>query len=219
MRDRGNRGDVKQEALDATGPSPTLYRAQAQFSFDTTRINGMFLSLAIRTTERPENSIGAIKSAVEELDPTQPVRKIRTMQAIVDESTSERRMSMLLLSTFAGLALVLAAFGIYSVLAYSIRRRNREIGIRMALGASARDVLRIVALESLRPVGAGMVIGLVGSLALSRLIATLIYGIKPTDPLTFVAVAVVLGMVAMVASVVPAVRATGVDPLQVLREE
>lgn len=212
-------GDVKQEALDATGPAPTLYRAEEQLSFDAAHMNGVSLSLAVRTAGRPENSIGAIKSAIEKLDPTQPVRKIRTMQEIVDESTSERRMSRLLLSTFAGLALVLAAFGLYSVLAYSIRRRNREIGIRMALGADARDVLRIVAMESLRPVGAGMLVGLVGSLALSRLIATLIYGIKPTDPLTFVAVAVVLGVVAMAASIVPALRATGVDPLQVLREE
>ena len=128
-------------------------------------------------------------------------------------------MSMLLLAAFAGLALLLAAFGLYSVLAYTVRRRVREIGIRMALGASVKDVLRIVALESLRPTIAGIAVGLAGSFMLSTLLTKLVYGIRPSDPATFGAVALILVVVSIVASVVPAWRATRVDPIQVLREE
>jgi ABC-type antimicrobial peptide transport system permease subunit len=141
------------------------------------------------------------------------------MQSILDESISDRRMSMLLLAAFAGLALLLAAFGLYSVLAYTVRRRVREIGIRLALGASVQDVLRLVALESLRPTMAGIAIGLIGSFALSTLLTKLIYGIRPSDPATFATVALILAAVSMVASIIPAWRATRVDPLQVLREE
>jgi len=147
------------------------------------------------------------------------VRDVQSMQSIVDESISDRRMTMLLLAAFAGLAVVLAAFGLYSVLAYTVRRRVREIGIRMALGASVGDVLRIVALESFRPTIAGIAIGLAGSFALSTLLTKLIYGIRPSDPLTFFAVAGILLIVAGIASVIPAWRATRVDPVQVLRDE
>src|SRR5260370_1331161 len=141
------------------------------------------------------------------------------MQAILDESISDRRMSMLLLVAFAGLALVLAAFGLYSVLAYNVGRRVREIGIRLALGASLQDVLKLVALESFWPTAAGIVIGLAASLMLSTLLTKLIYGIRPTDPLTFATVAVILGAVSVIASIIPAWRATRVDPLLALRDE
>jgi len=141
------------------------------------------------------------------------------MQATVDESIADRRMSMLLLSTFAALALVLAGFGLCSVLAYTVRRRVREIGIRVALGASVADVLRILALESLRPTLAGMGAGFAGSLLASSLLSKLIYGVRPTDPATFTAVALLLALIALAASIIPAWRATRVDPLQVLRDE
>jgi predicted permease len=205
-------GDVKQGSLDTLEPQPTLYGAEGQQSVYP-------LSLVVRTASRPENLIATVTHTVEQMDPDQPVRNVLTMQAIVDETISDRRMSMLLLAAFAGLALVLAAFGLYSVLAYAVRRRLREIGIRMALGASVPDVLRLVALESFRPALAGIAVGLAGSFALSTLLQNLVYGIRPSDPITFATVALILAAVAVIASILPAWRATRVDPLQVLREE
>jgi len=205
-------GDVKQGGLDIREPWPALYQAEAQQT-------NWPMSLVARTTTPPETLIAPITDTIQQLDPEQPVRNVRTMQAILDQSISGRRMSMLLLAAFASLALLLAAFGLYSVLAYTVRRRLREIGIRMALGAGVPDVLSLVALESMRPVLAGIALGLAGSFLLSTLLTKLIYGIRPNDPATFAAVAVILAAVAVVASVVPAWRATRVDPLQVLREE
>jgi putative ABC transport system permease protein len=204
-------GDVKQSSL-AGEPLQTLYEVEAQHA-------AWPMSVAVRTTSRPENMISAVSAAVQELDPQRPVRNVLTMQAIVDQSISDRKMSMLLLSTFALLALILAAFGLYSVLAYTVRRRAREIGIRIALGASVRDVLRIIAVESIRPTIAGITIGLAGSFTLSTLLTKMIYGIQPSDPATFASAAILLAVVAMAASILPAWRATRVDPLQVLREE
>jgi putative ABC transport system permease protein len=126
---------------------------------------------------------------------------------------------MLLLAVFAGLALLLAAIGIYSVLSYSVKRRVREIGIRMALGAQVRDVLRLIVVEGMRPTLIGVAIGLAGALALGRVLANLIYGIKPTDPITFGAVSVLLAGVGLFASVIPAYRATRVEPMKTLRDE
>lgn len=205
-------GDVKQGGLDIREPSPTLYEAEDQQTNSP-------MSLVVRAASHPENMIGAITDVLQQLDREQPVREVQTMQAILDQSISDRHMSMLLLAAFAGLALLLAAFGLYSVLAYTVRRRLREIGIRMALGASVPDVLRIVALESFRPTVVGIALGLAGSLALGTLLTKLIYGVRPTDPMTFAAVALILAVVSVVASIIPAWRATRVDPLQVLREE
>jgi putative ABC transport system permease protein len=205
-------GDVKQGGLDQNELSPTLYEAEDQQT-------NWPMSLVVRTANRPEVLIEAITRSIQQLDPEQPVRNVRTMQAIVDESIANRRVSMLLLVAFAGVALVLAAFGLYSVLAYTVRRRVREISIRLALGATLRDVLKLVALESFWPTVAGIVIGMAASLMLSTLLTKLIYGIRPTDPVTFVAVALILGAVAVIASIIPAWRATRVDPLQALREE
>jgi len=126
---------------------------------------------------------------------------------------------MLLLAIFAGLALLLAAIGIYSVLSYSVKRRVREIGIRMALGAQIRDVLRLIVIEGMRPTLIGVAIGLAGALALGRVLANLIYGVKPTDPITFGAVSVLLASVALFASLIPAYRATKVEPMKTLRDE
>jgi putative ABC transport system permease protein len=205
-------GDVKQAGLDISEPSPVLYQSEWQQT-------AWPMSLVARTTTRPETLVSAITEKIQQLDREQPVRNVRTMQAILDQSMSDRRMSMLLLAAFASLALLLAAFGLYGVLAYTVRRRMREIGIRIALGASVRDVLRLVALESLRPTVAGIALGLAGSFMLSTLLTKLLYGIRPNDPATFAAVALILAVVAMIASVVPAWRATRVDPLQVLRDE
>jgi len=205
-------GDVKQNELDFAEVTSSLYQAEKQATLSP-------LSLTVRTRTAPETMASAITQVVQELTPDQPVRDVRTMQSIVDESIANRRMSMFLLAAFAGLALLLAAFGLYSVLAYTIRRRVREIGIRMALGASASDVLRIVAIETFRPTAAGIAVGLAASLMMSSLLTNLLYGIRPSDPATFAAVAATLASVAILAGIVPAWRATRVDPIQVLREE
>jgi ABC-type antimicrobial peptide transport system permease subunit len=125
----------------------------------------------------------------------------------------------MLLGIFAGLALFLAAIGIYSVLAYSVRRRVREIGIRMALGAQIKDVLQLVVLEGMRPTVLGLAIGIVGALALGRLLSSMIYGVKSTDLLTFITVSVGLLCIGLLASIIPAYRATRVEPVKTLRDE
>ena len=126
---------------------------------------------------------------------------------------------MLLLASFAGLALILAAVGIYSVLSYTVRRRVREIGIRMALGASNNDVIRMVLRDGLKPILVGVALGLAAALALSRVVSSLIFGVRATDPLTFAAVALLLLLVGIVATIIPAYRATRIEPVRILREE
>jgi predicted permease len=204
-------GDVKMRGLDVAA-SQTLYRWEAQ-------AGAFAMSVVVRTAMDPSKLTSAITQTVQNANPNQPVRNVMPMQAIVDESIANRRVSMLLLGAFAVLALVLAAFGLYSVLSYTMRRRLREIGIRLALGASAGDVIRIVMAESLWPTSLGIALGLAGALALTSVLTKLLYGIRPGDPATFCAAAIVLLLVAMAACVVPAWRATRVDPLQVLREE
>ncbi len=141
------------------------------------------------------------------------------MEDLIATSLTQQRFNMLLLASFAGLAMLLAAVGIYSVLSYAVRRRTREIGIRMALGAQVRDVLRLVVADGMKPTLLGVAIGIAGALALSRVVAKLIYGVSPTDPVTLVAVALLLATVAFLASVIPAIRATKVEPMVALHEE
>jgi putative ABC transport system permease protein len=124
-----------------------------------------------------------------------------------------------MLATFAAIALALASIGIYSVLAYTVRRRVREIGIRMALGAQIRDVLRLVMMEGMKPALAGLAIGIVGALVLGRVVAGLVYGVSTRDPITYLSVSLLLALVALLATVVPAYRATRVDPIKTLRDE
>jgi putative ABC transport system permease protein len=137
----------------------------------------------------------------------------------VGESLSPQRFNVLLLGAFAGLALVLAAVGIYSVLAYSVRRRVREIGIRMALGATPANVLRMVLSDGMKPILLGVAIGLAAAAALGRVVSSLIYGVTATDPLTFAGVAFLLVLVGLFATALPALRATRVEPVRTLREE
>jgi putative ABC transport system permease protein len=141
------------------------------------------------------------------------------MDELVATSLSQQRFTLLLLGAFAVLALILAAIGIYSVLSYSVRRRVQEIGIRLALGARISDVLRMIVIEGMRPTLLGVTIGIVGALALGQVMSSLIYGVKPTDPLTFLAVAMVLAIVALSATIIPAYRAAKVDPMVALRYE
>ena len=206
-------GDVKQDELSSNGHAATIYEP-----FMQNTESGNF-ELVLRTTGDPMNQASALTSAVESVDSEQPVADLMSMGHIVDQSLSSQRFSMILLGSFAALALVLAAVGIYSVLSYTVERRFREIGIRMALGAVGKDVLRMVVLDGLRPTLLGVAIGLAGALALGRVVSSLIYGVKATDVLTFSAVSAILLLVGLVASLLPAWRATRIEPIRTLRDE
>jgi len=208
----GVAGDVKFRGLDSRKSLATVYVPLAQITFWNQ-------AMVVRTSRDPVSAASAMAAAVHQQDPDQPLRDVRTMDDILADSLSQQRFSMLLLASFAGLALVLAAVGIYSVLAYAVRQRQREIGIRMALGAQLNDVLRMVVAEGMRPALIGVALGLAGALALKRAISSLIFGVSESDPLTFLSVSVLLAMVALVASILPAYRATKVDPMRALREE
>lgn len=153
------------------------------------------------------------------VDPQLAVAQIQTMDQVISASTTPRRFNLFLLAGFASLALVLSAIGIYGVIAYSVVRRVHEIGIRMALGAQRGDVMRLVVGQGVLLLGIGVVVGILGTLALTRALASFLYGIRPTDPTTFACVVVILVGVALVASYIPARRATKVDPMIALRYE
>ena len=211
-------GDVKLEALNETRQTATLYVSLGQLAAPATgdwRSFGM--SLAVRA---PSMSIvPALVNAVHEVDSAVPVQQVRSMDELISDSLSPQRFTMLLLAAFAGLALLLAAVGIYSVLSYAVRRRVREIGIRVALGAQLSDVLQMVVIEGMKPTLIGVLIGLAGALALGRVLSSAIYGVSSRDLATFGTVSVLLTAVGFVASIIPAYRATRVDPMRTLREE
>lgn len=177
------------------------------------------VSLAVRTSLEPRSLAATIQREVLAIDPDQPVSTVRTMQEFLFDSIARRRFSMLLLAVFAGVALALAAVGIYGVISYMVTQRAHEMGIRMALGASRASVLRLVLGQSLSLTFAGVALGLSGSLLLTRLISSLLFNVKPTDPATFAVVGGFLTAVAMLASLLPASKATKVDPMVVLRYE
>jgi putative ABC transport system permease protein len=204
--------DVKIDALDASAPVEAMYLSFKQIP------NG-YMQLLLRTASSPASHVGAITRAVHEIDPEQPVVNIRTMDEVTSGSISRRRFTMLLLAAFAGLALLLAAVGIYSVLSYAVRQRVREIGIRLALGAQPSEVLRMTVLNGMRPTLLGVVIGVIAAAAISRLLSSFFFGISGTDPATFVAVAALVLLVGLSASLLPAYRATMVDPIKTLRDE
>jgi putative ABC transport system permease protein len=175
--------------------------------------------LAVRVTGDPMSVAAAARQAVWSVDPTQPVSNIRTMDEILAEEVAQRRIGMTLLAAFAALALALASLGIYGVLSYSVAQRTQEIGIRMALGAGRKDVLRIVLADGMRLAAAGVAIGLGASFALTRLMAGLLFGVSASDPRTLGGVTLLLITVAFVACFIPARRATKVDPMVALRTE
>jgi predicted permease len=213
-------GDVKLDSINQTRPTQALYMPLAQLSAGRGEDWHSFgLSLAIRTNTDPLGVVSAIANSVHEVDSEVPLLNIKTMDDSVSESLSPQRFTMLLLAGFAGLALLLAAVGIYSVLAYAVRRRVREIGIRMALGAQMGDVLRMVVVEGMKPTLLGVALGLVGALALGRVLSSVIYGVSARDLATFSTVAVLMTGVGLLASTLPAYRATRVDPMKTLREE
>ena len=203
--------DVKQYGLDKKEPMQ-IYLPEAQYP-------GSFMTLAVRTSVDPKSMVAAVKSEILAADPDQAVYDIRTMEQLLSDSISLRRFSMMLLIIFAAVALTLAAVGIYGVISYSVTQRTHEIGVRMALGASWRDILKLVIGQGMRLALTGIAIGVLASLALTRLMATLLYGVGATDAATFVLISLILAGVALGASFVPARRATKVDPMIALRYE
>src|SRR5262249_4581614 len=177
------------------------------------------LDMVIRTNTAPETLSSAVSNLIHETDPEQAVLRMMTMEQFMANSLTPQRFNMLMLATFAGVALAMAAMGIYSVLSYMVRRRVREIGIRMALGAQIPDVLRLIVMDGMKPVIAGVMIGVTAALLLGRVVSKLIYGVKPSDPATFVVVSALLATVALFATALPAYRATRVDPMKTLRDE
>jgi putative ABC transport system permease protein len=176
-------------------------------------------ALIVRTSVEPMSLASSIRSAIWAVDKDQPVANIDTMDHIVSEAIARQRFSMLLLGIFAALALVLASVGIYGVMSYSVAQRTHEIGIRMALGARRADVLQMTVKQGLKLVGAGMLLGLVAAFLLTRVLASLLFGISATDPITFLGISLVLLAVAILASYIPALRATKVDPIIALRAQ
>jgi putative ABC transport system permease protein len=185
-----------------------LYQAPSTATFLLARTRGDAASLG-----------AAIREAVHAVDPGQPVSDIKTMDERVALSLGPRRSAVTLLTIFAVMALSLSAVGLFGLIRYSVAQRTQEIGVRMALGASRRDVLTMVLREGLRLALAGVVGGLLAAFALTRVLASLLYGVSATDPLTFAGMALLLTLVALLASWIPARRATRVDPLVALRYE
>jgi putative ABC transport system permease protein len=206
-------GDVKHFGLDLP-EEPGLYSPYTQAPPWK-----RWTSLVVRTQSDPASMAGAVKQQVWKIDPQLPLTKVETMDEVAAGSFAARRFNMLLLVIFAGLALLLAAVGIYGVMSYAVTQRTQEIGIRMALGARAIDVLRLIIRNGITLISIGVVIGLAGAFALTRLLATLLFGVGPTDKLTFATVSAVLIFVALLACYIPARRATKVDPLVALRYE
>ncbi|HTV55869.1 MAG TPA: ABC transporter permease [Terriglobia bacterium] len=204
-------GDVKQHALWRP-PAPMVYVPYAQDPWT-------FMSLVVRSNYKPEALASSVRQAVLNADKNEPLFDVRTMRQVVSLSTRARRFNTLLLALFAALALVLATVGIYGVISYSVSQRTPEIGIRMALGAQRKDVLQLVVAEGLALTLTGAAIGVVGALSLTRLMRSVLYEVKPSDPATFVLVSLLLIGVATVASYLPARRATKVDPVEALRHE
>ena len=194
---------------------PTVYAPYAQYKNE----GWGDTILAVRTTGDPLASTKMVSDQVHALLPSQPVSNVASLEQLLAKSLSRTRFSMLLLSIFAAIALALSAVGIYGVTAYSIAQRTREIGIRLALGAARKDVLSMVLLGGGRLALFGMAFGLVGAFALNFLLPNQLYGVSAVDPLTYAAVALLLGAVALLASYIPARRATRVDPLVALRYE
>jgi putative ABC transport system permease protein len=204
-------GHTKHEGLDAEA------RLQVYLPYRQSPIP--FMTIAARTAGDPADYANQMRRAVQSIDPDQPIANLRTMDELIGQSVGQRRLSMLLLSLFSGIALVLASVGIYGLMSYSVAQRSRELGVRIALGAARSDVLRLVLRQGMSLALMGIVIGVGAAFGLTRLIESQLYGVRATDPSTFVGVAVLLGITALAANLVPALRATRVDPAVVLREE
>jgi putative ABC transport system permease protein len=206
-------GDSKWDSVDSQ-VDLELFVPYAQIPFAS-----FLVTFVIRTASNPTDVVAAVRRAIWEVDQDQPVIQVRTMQNVVQESLWRQQLSASMLGIFAAFAVLLAAVGIYGVFSYSVAQRTHEIGIRTALGASGGDILRMVVREGLLLTLTGVGTGILVALALTRLLASLLYGVRPRDPITFVALSLLLTTVALLASYFPARRATKVDPIEALRYE
>jgi predicted permease len=204
-------GDIHGASL-ASAPHPTMYLPYPQRPI----VEAYFV---IRTRQNPMAAVPDIRNGMRQVDPGLPLAQLKTMDQVLSASVTDWRFRAALLALFGTLALFIAAIGIYGVVSYSVAQRTHEIGVRIALGAARRDVLRLIVGHGLRLALAGIVLGLAGAWALTRFLTSLLFGVKPTDPLTFAGVSVVLMSVAVLASYLPARRAMRVDPLVALRHE
>nr|MBA3767276.1 ABC transporter permease [Acidobacteriota bacterium] len=203
--------DVKQKGLDAEGTM--------QFYLPLAQQPSSAMTLVVRTAAAPSTMIAPVRREILALDQDQAAFNIATMDQLRAESTALRRFSMSLLALFAGVALTLAAVGIYGVIAYSVTQRTHEIGIRLALGAETRDVLKLVVGQGLKLAVLGVGLGLIAAFALTRVLSSLLYGVSATDPVIFTSLSLLLAVVALLACLIPARRATKVDPMVALRYE
>ena len=204
-------GDVRSQELSKSN-DVEFYRPWPQRS-------APFLNVVVRSATKPEATAGIVRSALNKIDHGLPILQPNTLDAIVSQSLGQQRLTMTLLGVFAGIALLLAVVGIYGAVAYTVEQRTGEIGVRMALGAQTTDVLRLVVRQGMNPVILGLIIGLAGTFAVGRLIATQLYQISPHDPFLLGAATIGLAISALLACVIPARRATLVDPIQALRSE
>lgn len=204
-------GDVKTNGLDeAVGPM--IYWPYFQFP-------QLFNTIVVRSDRDPVRLVPALRAAIWAVNKNQPISKIETLEQVLSESLARRRLYMILLSVFAGAAFLIAGVGIYGVMSYSVSQRTQEMGIRIAVGAARGDVLRLVLGQGERAALLGIAVGIAAALALTRLMESLLFGVSATDPLTFTAVALLLTLVALAASYIPARRATRVDPMMALRHD
>jgi len=204
-------GDIKETALEQE-PNPAVYWPHPREPYP-------FMNFVIRAAIDPTTLSAGAAREIHALDPDQPVADVRTLDQVVAKSIARPRFNALLLAIFAGVALVLASVGIYGVMNYSATQRTQEIGIRMALGAKPGDILRLVVGHGMKLSAAGIVIGVVASLALTRVMSNLLFGVTATDLPTFIAVSAILAAVAFVANYIPARKATRVNPVIALRYE
>lgn len=204
-------GDVKHTALEAESGAE-MYVPHLQTPWAA-------MYLVVHTASDPNTFVPIIRDEILAVDKDQSVAGVKTMEQIISESVSQRRLSLILLILFAGLALVLAAVGIYGVMAYSVSQRKHEIGIRLALGAQQFDVIKLIVRQAMAMALAGVTVGLAAAFLLTRIMASLLYGVSATDTITFVAIPLIMGSVAFLASYIPAREATKVDPIVALRYE
>jgi putative ABC transport system permease protein len=204
-------GNIKHDGLDSD-PVPHLYASSYQFPTKA-------LSIALRTSEPASGLESQIRQRVQAVDPGLPVFKVQDMEQVVNASLAPRRFSAQLVGLFAVLALILSTVGIYGLLAYLVGQRRQEIGVRIALGAQNRDIRRLILWQGGRLALAGILFGLLSAFVASRAIVTLLYAVKPLDPLIFVSTPLLLGAVALLASYIPARRAAAIDPSTALRQE
>jgi putative ABC transport system permease protein len=204
-------GHAAHEGLDADA------RVQYYFHYRQRPLGGA--SIVVRTTGDPLQGLAAVRAAVRDVDPDMPLSGIATMESLIDRSVGQRRLAVLLLGVFAFVGLLLAATGIYGVMAQMVTERAQEMGVRMALGAGRREVLALVLAQGARLAAFGVAIGVVASLALTRVIQSQLFNVRATDPATFVAVTALLASVGLMATLIPALRATRLDPLTALRQE